>query len=46
MRAIEKELVAKGYTKSSNPDFLVSIFTKSRERVSINNNNNFGWGWG
>ena len=46
MRAIEKELVAKGYTKSSNPDILVSIFTKSRERIDINNNDNFGWGWG
>ncbi len=46
MRAIETELVAKGFTKSDNPDMLVSIFTKSRERVNINNNNNFGWGWG
>lgn len=45
MRAIETELVAKGYTKSSNPDILVSIFTKSREKVNINNNN-FGWGMG
>lgn len=45
MRAIEAELTAKGFTKSSNPDILVSIFTKSRERVNINNNN-FGWGWG
>jgi hypothetical protein len=30
MRAIEAEMLAKGYTKSSNPDILVSIFTKSR----------------
>ncbi len=48
MRAIESELVAKGYTKSSNPDILVSIFTKSREKVNINNNNfawGLGWGW-
>lgn len=47
MRAIEAEMLAKGYTKSSNPDILVSIFTKSRERVNINNNNlGYGWGWG
>ncbi len=46
MRAIENELTAKGYTKSSNPDILVSIFTKSREKVNINNNNNWGIGWG
>jgi len=45
MRAIESELLAKGFAKSNNPDMLVSIFTKSRERVNVNNNN-FGWGWG
>ena len=45
MRAIEAELIAKGFTKSDNPDMLVSIFTKSRERVNITQNN-FGWGWG
>ena len=31
MRAIEAELIAKGMEKSSTPDVLVSIFTKSRE---------------
>lgn len=46
MRAIESELLAKGFTKSDNPDVLVSILTKSRERVNVNANNNFGWGWG
>ena len=48
MRAIEAELIAKGMQKSSTPDVLVSIFTKSRERVNINDNNwgwGFGWGW-
>ena len=45
MRAIERELLAKGFTISNNPDMLVSIFTKSRERVNVNNNN-FGWGYG
>lgn len=49
MRAIEAELVSKGLTKSDNPDMLVSIFTKSRERVNVRNNNfgwGIGWGWG
>ncbi|AXO80246.1 DUF4136 domain-containing protein [Olleya aquimaris] len=48
LRAIEAELLAKGYTKSENPDLLVSIFTKSNQRVDIYNNS-WGagaWGWG
>ncbi|WP_422090431.1 DUF4136 domain-containing protein [Tenacibaculum ovolyticum] len=43
MRAVESELVAKGMTKSSTPDVLVSLFTKSRERINIADNN---WGYG
>ncbi|TXD85375.1 DUF4136 domain-containing protein [Subsaximicrobium wynnwilliamsii] len=43
LRAIEAELFAKGLIKSENPDMLVSIFTKSQQRVDIYNNN---WGWG
>ncbi|PQJ81064.1 DUF4136 domain-containing protein [Polaribacter porphyrae] len=47
LKAIEAELLAQGLTKSENPDILVSIFTKSRERVNVNQNNaGFGWGWG
>ena len=48
LRAIEFELLAKGFTKSENPDMLVSIFTKSEQRVDVYNNNwGFGgWGWG
>ena len=46
LRAIETELLAQGYTKSSDPDLLVGIFTKSRERVNVNQNNNYGWGFG
>lgn len=47
MRAIEAEMVAKGFTKSSDPDILISIFNKTRERININNNNfGYGWGWG
>ena len=45
LRAIEAEMLIQGFVKSSNPDLLVSIFTKSRERVNVNQNN-FGWGWG
>ncbi len=43
LRAIETELLAKGYTKSENPDVLISIFTKSEQRVDVYNNN---WGYG
>ncbi len=43
LRAIEVELLAKGYTKSENPDILVSIFTQSQQRVDVYNN---AWGWG
>lgn len=49
LRAIESELLAQGFTKSDNPDMLVSIFTKSRQKINVNQNNNFGycfgWGW-
>lgn len=49
LNAIESELLLLGFTKSTNPDMLVSIFTKSREKVNVNQNNNlgygFGWGW-
>lgn len=48
LRAIEAELMAKGMTKSENPDMLVSIFTKSNQRVDIYNNawGAGAWGWG
>jgi hypothetical protein len=46
LKAIESELVVLGMMKSENPDMLVSIFTKSREKVDINQNNNFGYGFG
>ena len=45
MRAIENELIKKGFTKSENPNLLVSIFTKSREQVNVTDNN-FGFGFG
>ncbi|MBT8244091.1 MAG: DUF4136 domain-containing protein [Winogradskyella sp.] len=48
LKAIESELMAKGMKKSSNPDMLVSIFTKSNQRVDIYNNawGAGAWGWG
>lgn len=50
LRAIETELLAKGFTKSEDPDMLVSIFTKSNQRVDVYNNmwgaGAWGWGWG
>ncbi|WP_158838169.1 DUF4136 domain-containing protein [Polaribacter sp. L3A8] len=46
LRAIESQLLAQGFSKSENPDMLVSIFTKSREKVNVQQNNNFGYGYG
>lgn len=48
LRAIEAELLAKGFTKSENPDLLVSLFTKSQQRVDVYNNawGMGAWGWG
>jgi len=43
LRAIETELLAKGFTKSEDPDLLVSLFTKAQQRVDVYNN---AWGWG
>ncbi len=40
LKAIEVEMAVKGYTKSEDPDMLVSIFTKSREKIDIYNNYN------
>jgi len=50
LRAIETEMMAKGFTKSESPDLLVSIFTKERQEVNVWNNGGFGgfgygWGW-
>ncbi len=43
LRAIEKEMEAKGFTKSENPTVLVSIFAKANKRVDVYQNN-FGFG--
>ena len=34
LKGIEAELIARGYTKSEDPDILVSIFAKSRQKVN------------
>jgi len=44
LKAVESELFAKGFTKSENPDILVNIFTKSRQKVDIYDNNMY-YGW-
>lgn len=46
LRAIEAEMQAKGFTKSDDPDLLVSIFTKTNENINIYQNNMMGWGYG
>ncbi|PKD21071.1 hypothetical protein APR41_11665 [Salegentibacter salinarum] len=46
LRAIEDEMQRKGFTKSEDPDLLVSIFTKTNENINIYQNNMMGWGYG
>lgn len=46
LRAIESEMSKRGFTKSEDPDLLVSIFTKEKEQVDIYNNWGGGFGWG
>lgn len=50
LRSIETELIKKGFTKSENPDLLVSLFTKERQEINVYNNGGwgpwgYGWGW-
>mgnify|MGYP003495126871 CR=1 FL=1 len=45
LHAIDFELSKKGMTKSENPDLLINILTKERERVDVNQYN-AGWGYG
>ena len=46
LKAIETEMLAKGFTKSKNPDVLVSIFAKSRKKVNIDTRNGYPNGFG
>jgi hypothetical protein len=45
LHAIDNELGKKGMIKSENPDLLINILTKERERVDVNQYN-AGWGYG
>jgi hypothetical protein len=48
--AVEKELGAKGFSKSDNPDILVDVLLKSKKRVEATATNTGGyygrWGYG
>lgn len=48
LHAIDNVMPSKGFTKSENPDVLISIFTKESERINVYNNMGwgFGYGWG
>tara|TARA_R100000935_G_scaffold53161_1_gene80806 strand:+ start:989 stop:1531 length:543 start_codon:yes stop_codon:yes gene_type:complete len=46
LRAIEDEMISKGFTKAEEPDLLISIFTKTKENINIYQNNRFGYGYG
>ena len=46
MREIEVNLKAKGMKIDADPDLLISIFTKERERIDVYNNNVGYWGYG
>ena len=45
LRAIETEMLAKGFTKSESPDLLININTKTERNVNVSSAN-FGYGWG
>lgn len=47
LNAIDRELSRKGMTKSENPDLLINILTKEREKIDMNQYNaGWGYGWG
>ncbi|OCB78092.1 DUF4136 domain-containing protein [Flavobacterium crassostreae] len=47
LRAIDQELSKKGMTKSENPDLLINILTKEREKLEVSQfNATWGYGWG
>lgn len=43
LKAIERELQAKGMQSSANPDVMINFSTKATESVDVHN---YGWGWG
>jgi hypothetical protein len=44
--ALDAAIPTKGFSKSENPDVLINVFTKERERVNVYNNMGWGPGWG
>jgi hypothetical protein len=47
LKAIDQQMLSKGFTKSDTPDLLVNIFTKEREQVDVNQfSAGYGYGWG
>lgn len=44
LKAIDEQMIAKGYTKSENPDLLINLFTDAKQVVHVNNYG--GWGYG
>ncbi|SHL78130.1 DUF4136 domain-containing protein [Flavobacterium xinjiangense] len=47
LHAIDNELTKKGMSKSENPDLLINILTKERERIDVDQYNaGWGYGWG
>lgn len=48
LNAIDEVMASKGFTKAENPDIIINIFTKERERVDVYNNYWYGypyWGY-
>lgn len=45
LRAIDSELQVKGYVKSSNPDFMINVFTKTKEKINVYSTNFYGYGY-
>lgn len=45
LRAIEQQMIAKGFVKSDNPDLMVNIFAKANERVDVYGPG-YGYGYG
>ena len=45
LRAIETEMIAKGFSKSNTPDLLININTKTEKRVNVYSAG-IGYGWG
>lgn len=45
LNAIDEVMATKGFSKSENPDLILNVFTKERERVDVYQNYGFGWGW-